>query len=30
MVRDLLDDPRADALVKRLNELPLVTEIRAQ
>jgi serine/threonine-protein kinase HipA len=30
MVRDLLDDRRADALVKRLNELPLVTEIRAQ
>lgn len=30
MVRDLLDDPRADALIKRLNELPLVTEIRAQ
>ena len=28
MLRDLLDDRRADALVKRLNDLPLVTEIR--
>lgn len=30
MLPDLLDGRRADALVKRLNELPLVTEIRAQ
>lgn len=30
MLPDLLDARRADALVKRLNELPLVTEIRAQ
>jgi len=27
---DLLDDPRANALIKRLNELPLVAEIRAR
>ncbi|MES2147345.1 MAG: type II toxin-antitoxin system HipA family toxin [Pseudomonadota bacterium] len=30
MARDLLDDRRADALVKRLNKLPLVTEIRGR
>jgi serine/threonine-protein kinase HipA len=30
MARDLLDDRRADALVERLNQLPLVTESRAQ
>jgi hypothetical protein len=30
MLPDLLDGRRADALMKRLNELPLVAEIRAQ
>lgn len=30
MLPNLLDDRRADALIKRLNQLPLVTEIRAQ
>jgi serine/threonine-protein kinase HipA len=30
MLPELLDDHRADALVKRLNQLPLVTEIREQ
>lgn len=29
MLPDLLDTRRADALARRLNELPLVTEIRA-
>ncbi len=30
MLPDLLDDRRADALVKRLNQLPLVMAIRGQ
>lgn len=30
MLRDLLDDLRADALIKRLNELTLVSEVRGK
>jgi hypothetical protein len=30
MLPDLLDGRRAEALIERLNELPLVAEIRAR